>query len=396
MPSAGDDIRDRMRADWDARATENAFHYIASGRETWTLEEFLESGRRSVQGVVLEDLSRICGDRNPKDLRMLEIGCGAGRMTAALAEAFGEVHAVDVSPVMLAHAERALAGHPNVKLHLCDGASLSPLGDLAFDFILSYIVFQHIPDKAIVETYIRDAAHRLRPGGVFKFQVEGTDTSDILDTWRGAYFGPDDAVRTAAQCGCKIIAFDGLGQQYFWIWLQKPGLSEPPDCSSDLLIAEVARQRANLQSLDAELRTRTKWAQSLNERIEQLERTIRELQHQLNTSNSWAQGLEVENRELRGVVDERTAWAQERDDHSRTVVAELERLRNEFDDRTQWSLALERELDERTHWARRLEAELELHGQWLASIEKSFVYRIAARLRMIPRRRLASSEAKLR
>ena len=32
-----------------------------------------------------------------QELRVLEIGCGIGRMTKHLAEAFGEIHATDVS-----------------------------------------------------------------------------------------------------------------------------------------------------------------------------------------------------------------------------------------------------------------------------------------------------------
>ena len=86
---------ERMRTEWDARARENAFHYVASSRETWTAEEFYASGRESVDAHILNDAARLFRRGDPKQLTMLEIGCGAGRMTRALAATFGEVHAVD-------------------------------------------------------------------------------------------------------------------------------------------------------------------------------------------------------------------------------------------------------------------------------------------------------------
>jgi hypothetical protein len=37
---------EKMRADWDARAKENARHYVETGREEWTDDEFFASRRR--------------------------------------------------------------------------------------------------------------------------------------------------------------------------------------------------------------------------------------------------------------------------------------------------------------------------------------------------------------
>ena len=43
-------------------------------------------------------------------MRVLEIGCGAGRLTRALANFFGEVHAVDISGEMVAQARKRSGG----------------------------------------------------------------------------------------------------------------------------------------------------------------------------------------------------------------------------------------------------------------------------------------------
>ena len=119
-----------MREDWDARAQENAFHYIASAKEEWRVEEFFSSGKESAQGAILDDLETICQGREPKQMRVLEIGCGAGRMTRALAGVFGEVHGVDVSGEMIAQARQLLTGCENVHLYQNNGTDLSVLSDM--------------------------------------------------------------------------------------------------------------------------------------------------------------------------------------------------------------------------------------------------------------------------
>ena len=50
---------------------------------------------------------------------------------------------------------------------------LSVLPDLEFDFAFSSIVFQHIPSRDIIENYVREVHRLLRPGALFKFQVQG-------------------------------------------------------------------------------------------------------------------------------------------------------------------------------------------------------------------------------
>ena len=115
-------VSERMQAEWDQRARQNAYHFIASGHDDWSEEDFDQSGRDSVQSMVVDDLETIARDRDPKTMTALEIGCGAGRMTRHLAEIFGEVHAVDVSGEMIAKARERLAGLDNVRLHHTDRA----------------------------------------------------------------------------------------------------------------------------------------------------------------------------------------------------------------------------------------------------------------------------------
>ena len=226
MPQANwkSDIQAKMRRDWDARARENAFYYIASSRETWTSEEFFASGEESVRELIVADRDEICRGKDPKKMRALEIGCGAGRMTRALASFFGEAHGVDVSREMVGRGRALLADRPNAFLHLNSGADLRVLGDLRFDFAFSFIVFQHIPSKGVIENYVREVSRLLRPGGVFKFQLQGSpkamSTED--DTWVGVPYTEREALEMAERNGFELVRSAGAGGQYFWLWYGKP------------------------------------------------------------------------------------------------------------------------------------------------------------------------------
>src|SRR5690348_15165452 len=139
-----------MRQDWDLRARENARHYVATGKEQWTDDEFFESGRRAVQEQVLNDMENICQGKAPDQMRVLEIGCGAGRITRALSEVFGQVHAVDVSGEMVSLARQALADRPNAFVYQNNGKDLSIIPTGIYDFAFSMIVFQHIPSREVI------------------------------------------------------------------------------------------------------------------------------------------------------------------------------------------------------------------------------------------------------
>src|ERR1700731_2584739 len=122
---------EKMRSDWDQRARENARYYVSTGKKDWTDEEFFRSGEQTVSEEILTDMINICQGKDPKDMRVLEIGCGAGRLTGALANLFGEVHAVDVSGEMIARARQALADKPNAHVYQNNGYDLAVVPSFA-------------------------------------------------------------------------------------------------------------------------------------------------------------------------------------------------------------------------------------------------------------------------
>jgi cyclopropane fatty-acyl-phospholipid synthase-like methyltransferase len=214
---------ENMRRDWDARARENARHYVDTSRRDWSDEEFFASGERAIAEDVLSDMTNVCQGKDPKAMRVLEIGCGAGRLTRALARLFGEVHAVDVSGEMVTRARAALAEFSHAHIYQNNGCDLSVVPPLEFDFAYSAIVFQHIPSREIIESYVREVHRLLRPGALFKFQVQGNvkvETSPD-QTWIGVPFSDAQATAMGYRCGFEPRYRHGSGQQYFWLWYFK-------------------------------------------------------------------------------------------------------------------------------------------------------------------------------
>ncbi len=216
------ELLEAMRRDWDTRARENARYYVAPRKKNWTDDEFFRSGERDVQEHVLLDLLNICQGRKPAEMRVLEIGCGAGRLLRALAGVFGRVDGVDVSGEMIAKARQALRDFANAYVHQNNGADLAMFGAGQFDFAFSYIVFQHIPSKAVVENYVREVHRVLRPGGLFKFQVQGCPVDEqSCDTWNGVGFREEEMRQMAERTHFEMRYCWGAGTQYFWLWFFK-------------------------------------------------------------------------------------------------------------------------------------------------------------------------------
>ena len=216
---------EKMRRDWDDRARRNARHFVDTSRAEWSDDEFFTSGEKAVAEDILTDTTNIYQGKDPAAMRVLEIGCGAGRLTRALSKIFGEVHAVDVSGEMVERAKAATADRPGVHIYRNNGCDLSVIPPLEFEFDFAYsaIVFQHIPSREIIESYVREVGRLLRPGALFKFQVQGDVNvqSHPNDTWVGVPYSEAQAKALAIRCGFEPRYMHGMGKQYFWLWFFK-------------------------------------------------------------------------------------------------------------------------------------------------------------------------------
>ncbi len=178
MPPRVTKIKSR---DWDSRARKNAFHYIASWRKEWDPESFIASGEEDFDGLVVPVLARC--DLPTAGKLMLELGCGAGRMTASFAKRFERVYAFDLSHEMLIRARRMHSAQKNILWLRSNGVDLSCVASDSMDFVFSYLVLQHLPEEALAMRYIREMLRVLRPGGVFLLQFNGGLEPTM--NWRG-------------------------------------------------------------------------------------------------------------------------------------------------------------------------------------------------------------------
>lgn len=229
-----------MRDYWNDAASRNAAFYVDTSLDydSPDMDRFLETGRRVVQ-IALDD-----APVQPEQHRLaVEIGCGLGRICLALSEKFTSVVGYDIAPEMLRQA-RDLVGSAPVELRLTDGASLPELADKTADFVLTFTVFQHIPDVDVVRAYIAEAGRALAPGGVFAFQWNNTPGSG---RWRmrraakaiesrlgrGDRYGRDlpqflgsridlDTIDAAlAAAGLRRVGLQDPGQLFTWAWAQR-------------------------------------------------------------------------------------------------------------------------------------------------------------------------------
>ena len=116
----------------------------------------------------------------------LEVGCGPARMTVELARRFGQVIAVDVSPLMLLRARRRLAEHGirNVTLQLVSGTRLDGICDGAADVVVSYETLQHLPTRRLVGRYLAEFVRVLAPSGQAVVQIPVLEAGGRARLWR--------------------------------------------------------------------------------------------------------------------------------------------------------------------------------------------------------------------
>jgi ubiquinone/menaquinone biosynthesis C-methylase UbiE len=102
-----------------------------------------------------------------KDRRVLDLGCGIGRLEERLAPEVASVVGLDISGEMLALARRRCAAWPNVHLVQGSGLDLQGLPDGIFDLVLAVDTFPYLVQAglALVERHFSEARRVLRPGG---------------------------------------------------------------------------------------------------------------------------------------------------------------------------------------------------------------------------------------
>ena len=99
--------------------------------------------------------------------RVVDVGCGWGTFSFALADGAGEVVGVDFSEKSIELCNRRLAADPRTNLRfLCADGGDTGLEGGAWDLVLAADLFEHLYPEDSVRV-VREAYRLLRPGGRF-------------------------------------------------------------------------------------------------------------------------------------------------------------------------------------------------------------------------------------
>lgn len=177
-------------------------------------KEFRRSGYLQARKFIFED--NLLKDLRPfTDKYAMDIGCGIGRISEFMAYWFRTVFAVDISEKMLRNGRERIGYIKNLDFIKTDGQSVP---QKLCHFVFSFTVLQHMRKPEIKKTF-ESVRKILVKGGIFKAQIRGLECEQG-QWYSGDYYTEDEARELAKETGFEIIALDGVGKKYFWLWLK--------------------------------------------------------------------------------------------------------------------------------------------------------------------------------
>ncbi|HET6546420.1 MAG TPA: class I SAM-dependent methyltransferase [Rhodanobacteraceae bacterium] len=168
----------RLRRVWSVLGREDPLWAVLShprkrgGR--WRNDEFFATGRLEVDS----QMAALAAHGLPQGRRLaLDFGCGAGRLTRALAAHFEHVLGVDVAPSMIAAARVLNADVDAAEFRENASVQLDGVAGSSVDLVYSCMTLQHMP-AGLAAGYVAEFLRVLAPGGIAVFQfITGPDTS---------------------------------------------------------------------------------------------------------------------------------------------------------------------------------------------------------------------------
>jgi SAM-dependent methyltransferase len=199
--------------------------------------------------------------------RILELGCGFGRITRLLANNFPEarVLALDLSPEQLANAQRYCSGLTRVEFHPYDFYSGQALPGGPADLAVAIEVFLHHPPELI-----RSLLGRVREAARFLVHI------DWYETWDGPlppHVWMHDFPAYYRELGWRFVSLpfprkiDGNQQVLFLA-----GASLPPECQTLAHVLDSSRQASSplLEPVPTSLGSESSWERRLAAAVQEL------------------------------------------------------------------------------------------------------------------------------
>lgn len=221
----------------------------------------------AVDGSANEEVARLTGAYTARQVacaldlqagdRVLELGCGVGRIGRELAPKVAHWEGADISANMLGVARERLQAFSNVGLTELKRSNLESLPSASFDKAYCVAVFIHM-DKEDFFLYLEEIARVLKPGGLVffdtwnlaselgwhRFEIEANqhrraDPSQRKDVARNQFSTPDEVRAFCRHAGLEPLALFAESP-----WVQTVAIKSGGDAAAQR--ARVERDAARI------------------------------------------------------------------------------------------------------------------------------------------------------
>lgn len=242
-PAVSSAYVEKQKEFWNASSLYEAMFervYVDEAVRHLPFESKIASWNKSAKESMTAVLRGVPWENNWK---VLEIGCGVGRIIKPMRDIFLQVDGIDIAEAMVAFAHQYLKeGKQNGTVVVNNGSDLHPLPDENYDLVFSMIVFQHIRAASVIASYLRETFRVLKPGGYFRLQVFDTSnpqrgkyneeaSGDVQYGLMGNGYTPEQLRGLLKENGFDVVDIQWTTP---WIWatarrpLLKYSISEDP------------------------------------------------------------------------------------------------------------------------------------------------------------------------
>ncbi len=193
-------------------------------------------------------------------MRVLDVGCGIGRWSRLLAARGACVTGIDLSPTMIAEAERRTAASglaSRCRFMVQDSTALEVTG--SFELILCVTVLQHMLDSGELRAALRRMKRHPPPQGrlvvleAAPARAAGRCNTPVFTARHRAFY-----LRLFHECGLRVRALSGVDPAPFKTWLL-PHLPHLPRLLRVIALALATALSAPLDALCGRLLPQRSW-----------------------------------------------------------------------------------------------------------------------------------------
>jgi len=184
--------------------------YVGQKAREYDEKRFISSGGRLIADTETSMLMQLF-EGVATGSRVLEVGCGTGRLLLFAHASGFRCSGLDASPDMLVETKRKFSElNADVSLHLSEGSNL-PFDDGTFDCVYSIRVLNQTESADYACTVIRDMVRVTRPGGRILIEFVNKWRPRIGPAGRKSVrLSPRAVIDTATRDGARLIWMRGL------------------------------------------------------------------------------------------------------------------------------------------------------------------------------------------